>query len=427
VRQFASLKRAGAIRPLRDLLALLDEVVELSIEGHDPEERAALAIGSADALGATDEAEIRLVLCRLALDHHRLRELRPDEALGTVLAVLAALGGVRDASVWAPARPTGIQCLACHGSDPTRRMRSVARAALRDPGDEKPGPGLTGAIVGLPIQRMGEVAGALVVRLAGGDRTLGIEAASLAARAMGPLLERAALLETNAERDQLIVESANRKLARLTLDMHDGPVQDVIALLSDVRLYKSQLTQKLIGVPQAELLIGRVDDFEARLLAIDAELRQFAQSFESPSVLERPLREAIESEIEPTRKAGVEAFVEVRLDDAASLTASQRIALLRIVQEGLSNVRDHSGATSVSVSIVHHGTHTTLQVTDDGAGFNVERTLVRAARSGRLGLVGMAERVRLLGGTFDIVSAPGAGTTISAALPRWIPPSERGG
>jgi hypothetical protein len=58
-------------------------------------------------------------------------------------------------------------------------------------------------------------------------------------------------------------------------------------------------------------------------------------------------------------------------------------------------------------------------VTDDGAGFNVERTLVRAARSGRLGLVGMAERVRLLGGVFDIDSAPGAGTTISVSLPRW--------
>ena len=296
---------------------------------------------------------------------------------------------------------------------------------MREPGEGLPDAGSAGVIVGLPLRRIGEVAGALVVRLGGGDRSLGFEAARLATRALGPLLERATLLETNAERDQLIVESANRKLARLTLDMHDGPVQDVIALLSDVRLYKSQLKQKLLGVPNVELLVGRVDDFEARLLAIDAELRQFAQSFESPSILERPFLEAIESEVQPTRKMGVEVSVDVRLENAEAQTASQRIALLRIVQEGLSNVRDHSGAASVSISVVHHGTHTTLRITDDGAGFDVERTLVRAARSGRLGLVGMAERVRMLGGTFDIDSAPGSGTTISVALPQWTQPADR--
>lgn len=424
VKGAAARNRGAPALPLADLLTLLDEVFGLAVGDKGSEEQITTAIAEADAREAGGDGELRLFLCTLALDHHRLRELTPDDALAAVLAILSRVAGVRDASVWAPARPNGIRCLACRGTDPTRRVKAVARAALREPGDGLPHPDSAGVIVGLPVRRIGAVAGALVVRL-GGERSIGFEAARLAARALGPLLERATLLETNAERDQLIVESANRKLARLTLDMHDGPVQDVIALLSDVRLYKSQLKQKLLGVPNAELLVGRVDDFEARLLAIDAELRQVAQSFESPSILERPFLEAIESEVQPTRKMGVEVSVDVRLENAEAQTASQRIALLRIVQEGLSNVRDHSGAAAVSISVVHHGTHTTLRITDDGAGFDVERTLVRAARSGRLGLVGMAERVRMLGGTFDIDSAPGAGTTISVALPQWTQPTDR--
>jgi signal transduction histidine kinase len=60
-------------------------------------------------------------------------------------------------------------------------------------------------------------------------------------------------------------------------------------------------------------------------------------------------------------------------------------------------------------------------VTDNGRGFDVERTLVQAARKGRLGLVGMSERVRLLGGRFDLQSSLGGPTTISAIIPRWRP------
>jgi signal transduction histidine kinase len=60
-------------------------------------------------------------------------------------------------------------------------------------------------------------------------------------------------------------------------------------------------------------------------------------------------------------------------------------------------------------------------ITDNGRGFDVERTLAQAARRGRLGLVGVFERIRLLGGTCDVRSRPGGPTTISVALPRWYP------
>ena len=62
-----------------------------------------------------------------------------------------------------------------------------------------------------------------------------------------------------------------------------------------------------------------------------------------------------------------------------------------------------------------------LQITDDGDGFEVARTLQDAAQRGRLGLVGGSERVRLLGGTFDVRSRVGGPTTVSVTVPRWQP------
>jgi len=103
------------------------------------------------------------------------------------------------------------------------------------------------------------------------------------------------------------------------------------------------------------------------------------------------------------------------------MSASQRIALYRIVQEGLANVREHSKAKHVQIR-VHGGASGTLaEIVDDGHGFEVAKTLIRAAKNGRLGLVGMGERVRLLGGTFDVDSRPGGPTTLRLVLPHWQP------
>ena len=62
-----------------------------------------------------------------------------------------------------------------------------------------------------------------------------------------------------------------------------------------------------------------------------------------------------------------------------------------------------------------------VRVADDGAGFEVVRALARAAQRGRLGLVGIGERVRMLGGSFEVDSAPGGPTVLTFSLPRVTP------
>jgi two-component system sensor kinase len=108
--------------------------------------------------------------------------------------------------------------------------------------------------------------------------------------------------------------------------------------------------------------------------------------------------------------------------DLEALTASQAIVLLRVVQEALANVEAHSGARSASVTVTAGAEELQAEVLDDGQGFEVEPTLVAAARGGRLGLVGMSERVRLLEGRLDVESRPGGPTRVAAVIPRWRPP-----
>jgi signal transduction histidine kinase len=117
-------------------------------------------------------------------------------------------------------------------------------------------------------------------------------------------------------------------------------------------------------------------------------------------------------------RTGIDA--ELRLmGDLTEMSDSQRIALTRIVQECLSNIREHSGASNVDIRISNSGTHIAALISDDGRGFDVHATLVQAARRGRLGLVGMHERVRLLGGTCRVDSSPSSSTVVRVTLPRW--------
>ncbi len=103
----------------------------------------------------------------------------------------------------------------------------------------------------------------------------------------------------------------------------------------------------------------------------------------------------------------------------SQLTDSQQITLLALTREALSNIRKHSGAQSVAISVTSDSDGVHAEIRDDGDGFDPEATLVRAARAGRLGLVGMHERVRMLGGRTNIDSRPGGPTVISATVPPW--------
>ena len=110
-------------------------------------------------------------------------------------------------------------------------------------------------------------------------------------------------------------------------------------------------------------------------------------------------------------RAHLTAFAEVEQFDTA-----KRTVLYRVAQESLTNVARHAKASRVDVSVRKLHSAVCMEIKDDGRSFQVERKL-NGNGSKRLGLLGMRERVEMVGGTFCVESAPGQGTTVRVEIP----------
>ena len=109
----------------------------------------------------------------------------------------------------------------------------------------------------------------------------------------------------------------------------------------------------------------------------------------------------------------------------ARLPTEVETTCFRVAQEALTNIVRHSRARRVKVELRHSETELQLLIRDDGAGFDVQAALDSSMRGASLGLLGMRERVHLVGGKIEIESSPAAGTEIRVRLPLTASPLER--
>jgi signal transduction histidine kinase len=112
-------------------------------------------------------------------------------------------------------------------------------------------------------------------------------------------------------------------------------------------------------------------------------------------------------------KAGLRTEIDLP-EDGSSMPKETAIALFRIVQEGVTNIIRHAGAQSVSLRFAVDGHTCRFTLSDDGHGFDAADPKLRWSH----GIVGMRQRVRALGGQFQLDSKPGAGTVLSVSFPR---------
>ncbi|NUT55970.1 MAG: hypothetical protein HOQ03_08310 [Thermoleophilia bacterium] len=209
-----------------------------------------------------------------------------------------------------------------------------------------------------------------------------------------------------------------RLLVRLGFDLHDGPLQQVHALAQDLHLLRGQVLA-LTGSDHRDQLAGRFGDLESQLTELHQDLRDLAHSLEPRSLLQQPLPQAVARELKRLgRRTGIATSVE-RDGAFDDLTASQQIALLRVLQEALSNVRQHSGAGAVHVTLLADEDGVAMAIRDDGHGFEPDAVVPEEDGRSGIGVVGMRERLRLLGGHLELASAPGGPTVVRALLPRW--------
>jgi signal transduction histidine kinase len=391
--------------------------------------RTELVSSPTDAARAAHEFEVITGLPSLALAREVLRApelltLLPTTAIETQLEMLVVLAQLRSASVWILDDAEHVTCLR-HAGDgsPSRGAKELAGRLLVGESAE---PRKRRLLVGLPVGRWQQPLAALVGSARPGIREGRDWFLAEAVPMLGAILERDSLLAGNAASERALVQSSERKLTRLGFDLHDGPIQDVAVIGDDLRLFRDQLDVVTRRSKHRALMLGRLDDLDAQLAGLDEDLRRISNEVRAASVLlNRPFARALG---DVTRSFAVRTTIEPRVNvsgDLSLVSDSQQIALLNIVHEALTNVREHSDATDVELSVSVNEQGVEAQVTDNGCGFDLESTLMRAAQRGRLGLIAMHERVRLLGGQCRIDSQPGGPTVVSVALERWEPLIEK--
>ena len=206
-------------------------------------------------------------------------------------------------------------------------------------------------------------------------------------------------------------EDERRRVAR---DLHDRLGQELTALILGLKALEKAVPEDAPGrarLLEVEAIVGRIGR-EAHDLAIDLR----------PTVLDDlGLTPALSDYVARwSERTGVAADFQPTGLEGQRLPPEVETTVYRVVQEALNNVAKHAGAGHVSVIVERGPGKLTSLVEDDGRGFDPDRV---GSGSGRrsLGLLGMGERVGLVGGTLLIESGEGEGTTVRARIPLGQP------
>ena len=236
-----------------------------------------------------------------------------------------------------------------------------------------------------------------------------------------------ALRESEQQQAQLLAQSRSmqeqlRHLSRQVLQAQEEERKRISRELHDV------IAQTLTGINirLATLKKGaglRPEDFDrdielAQKLVENAVnvVHQFARELRPAVLDDLGLIPALHSFMKNfTAQTGVHTHL-TAFAGLEKLDASRRTILYRVAQEALTNVSRHAQASHVEVTIQKHAGGICMKINDDGRSFNVEQRL-RGKGGKRLGLLGMRERLEMVGGRFEIASAPGQGTTVTAEIP----------
>lgn len=356
--------------------------------------------------------ETNLLLYRLVVRDPTFAAVEPAAAVEAQLRSLVLFARVRHASLWLGSDNGAEVCVAAVGAtEPKRPVRAAAKSALAGARSA------TSAWRSLPVRTESALPAALIFQTMRGKTRLGQRLAEEAALALGPILERRRLLGESLHSAGQLLDAVERRIARLGFDLHDGPLQRLSLLVGELTLLQRRLPP-LIGEGEAR---GDAEQQLAELTALVVEVgRELRDLSRSAATRGRaPVREELSREVAQFQeRTGIRVDLSIQ-GNLERTTPSQRIVVHRVVEEALANVREHSRASTVHVSLRRDPDFLNLTIEDDGIGFDVPRALRRASRNGRLGLVSMTERVRLLGGQLEIASRPGGPTAVVAVVPAW--------
>jgi PAS domain S-box-containing protein len=207
-----------------------------------------------------------------------------------------------------------------------------------------------------------------------------------------------------------LLKAQEQERRRLSIELHDELGQDLMVLKLKMRAIQERMHDESVS------LTGEFDEVLGYLKEVAENVRRISRDL-SPSILEDlGLTAAIRWLVAAfTKHSNIESLLDMTEIDNLFSHEGQ-IIIYRIIQECLTNIAKHSHATSVSISIKKMDEDVIFNIEDDGKGFNIQEAFTRDPSLKGLGLATMYERIRMLRGTFYIMSNEG-GTKIIFSIP----------
>jgi signal transduction histidine kinase len=231
------------------------------------------------------------------------------------------------------------------------------------------------------------------------------------------LLRRSDLLQEQLRRlSRQIITAQEDERRKISRELHDVIAQTLTGINIRLATLKKAATT---DIKHLERNIARTQKLVEKSVEI---VHQFARELRPAVLDDLGLLPALQTFVK-TFSQRTKLRVHLKVDSGVEqLGVSQRTVLYRVIQEALTNVARHAHATEVTIGIRQVATGLFLKVHDNGKSFQVDDALLNRGRP-RLGLLGMRERVEMIGGQFSVVSAPGQGTAIQVSLRLPKPPA----
>jgi signal transduction histidine kinase len=209
---------------------------------------------------------------------------------------------------------------------------------------------------------------------------------------------------------QAVMRAQESERARLAHDLHDGTIQNLIALAQRIQLLKAT-----VPVPTAAQ--DRLDALLEHAQFMIEDVRRISQGLRPTYLEEAGLVSALERLTWQADELSAQQTPPVRISfecsgDIPRLSADVELALFRITQEAINNALRHAGARQVTVSLTASSQVLSLTISDDGSGFSP--SLLN--KPDGLGLFGIRERAKSIGAHHDVASAPGQGVRITVTI-----------
>ena len=315
-----------------------------------------------------------------------------EDVLPRMAQVLGEGSGAEVARVWLRSNRRLLQAAVWPADGTTHDPIPVSADAVFGPPEETT----------VEVRDRGELLGALSVRMSASDPMNPAKeklVRDLAAQA-GLVLRNVRLVEDLRASRQRLVAAQDEERRRLERNIHDGAQQQLVALAVKARLAR-QLTERDPG-KTAEML----EQIEAETQTALEDLRDLARGIYPPLLADRGLVAALEAQ---SRKAPVPVRVEA--DAVGRYTPEVEATVYFCTLEALQNVAKYAEADDTVIRLTQSNGSLSFEVVDEGRGFDPD-----AVATGS-GLQGMADRLAAVGGSLDIRSAPGHGTTVAGRVP----------